>query len=387
MWGAIWGSFLNVVIHRLPRGESLAHPPSHCPHCQTPIRWFENVPIVSYLALRGRCRHCESPIKARYLIVELLTAGLSLALFLKCAEGRWETASLGAIVVPFLFLFVFIGAAIAIGFIDLELALIPDHLTVPTAALGIIYAIVAPRSGAFADFHPAPTWQESVIGLVVGAGLILSIYVVYRLLTGRVGMGGGDVTVTAMIGAYFGWRALLFIVLFASMQGLLVAIALGIMERVRGRPSALLLRGVSEPSYWEDGHPLASRPTPPSASRPEGRAENPASEASEADHDVDPSDRDSDGPAPPDEARESAAESELSDTDEGGGEGPSEPAGENGAEETSEAPAAPGSDFAQSQEESFGKLGIPFGPFLALAGVEYIFLGGLFERWFLLGGY
>jgi leader peptidase (prepilin peptidase) / N-methyltransferase len=326
VWGALWGSFLNVVIYRLPRGLSLVRPRSHCPACKTPLRWYDNVPLVSYLVLRGRCRHCEAEFSARYVLVELLTAVLSLLLFLKCADGRLGTAGLGQVLIPYLFYFYFVCAAIAIAFIDIELTVIPDHITLPTAVLGVVAAVLIPKTGPFADLFPRVTWVDSVVGLLVGAGFVLLIIGAYKALTGRVGMGGGDATMLAMVGAYMGWQSLLVVLFLASTQGLLAALVAALVERVAGERGGFLLRGVDHPEYWDVRELGRDGAGPVTVERP-----------------------------------------------------PAEEAAAGGA-------GAPREASADEGDVSFGKTGLPFGPFLALAAVEYLFLGHLVEEWLQLGG-
>jgi leader peptidase (prepilin peptidase)/N-methyltransferase len=309
IWGAIWGSFLNVVIYRLPRGMSLVRPRSRCPECEKLITWRENIPLVSYWALRRRCRWCKTKISARYFAVELLTAVLSLALMVKCADGRLDVVEPWLVLPTFLFYFYFICAAIAIAFIDFELTVVPDLVAIPSAVMGFLAAVVLPKTGLWADFHPAPSWLDSLIGVAVGAGVVLAIAGVYKLLTGRVGMGGGDATTLAMVGAYLGWQSLIFVFFFASVQGLLFAVGAAGMERIRGEKGTFLRRGVDRPEYW--------------------------------------SERDEDG-------------EKLS--------------------------AEPQDQAFDDEDPAFGKTGVPFGPFIALAAVEYLFIGEWAQRWMMGGG-
>ncbi|MCV2217587.1 prepilin peptidase [Thauera sp. Sel9] len=233
--GLFVGSFLNVVIHRLPRmmerewhaqaaelrGEpapaaerfNLATPRSRCPHCGHLIGAFENIPIVSYLALRGRCRHCGAGISKRYPIVEAFTAALS-------AYAAWHfgfgLAALGALL--------FIWAMVALAFIDLDTQLLPDELTLPLLWLGLLFNL----GHTFTDLPSA------VVGAMAGYLALWSVYWAFKLLTGKEGMGYGDFKLLAAIGAWLGWQALPLTILFSSLVGALIGITLIVIAR-RGR--------------------------------------------------------------------------------------------------------------------------------------------------------
>ena len=238
---------------------------------------------------------------------------------------------LGPVLIPFLLYFLFICAVVAVALIDLEWTVIPDIITIPTALLGVVSALVMPRSPAFWDFHPAPTWQESVIGLLAGVGLIVLIYLGYRAVTGRMGIGGGDATMLGMIGGFLGWQAIVFVLFFASIQGLMAAVVAGVMERIRGEESSLFRRGVDRPEYWKE-HPLIADKHPAEVDSASGKQEP----------ELDGSDR--------------------------------KPGREEEGEQGS------GGDFSELSTTG-SKTGVPFGPFLALAALEYLFLGRLFELW------
>ncbi len=214
-WGAIWGSFLNVVIHRLPRGESLLTPPSHCPECEAAIRWYQNIPILSYIALGGRCAGCKSGISVRYPLVELVTAMLTLAAWQAIAYNPMVpsiTIALGV----FAFHFLFVAALVAITFIDLDTMLIPDVISIPMLGVGLLYGFAA---GQYFNV----LWMDSLIGAAAGAGIITVVILGYLLLTGQEGMGWGDAKLMAFVGAFLGWTAIPFVLLVGSLQGLLYA--------------------------------------------------------------------------------------------------------------------------------------------------------------------
>jgi leader peptidase (prepilin peptidase) / N-methyltransferase len=206
--GAIIGSFLNVCIVRLPRGESLIRPPSHCPHCNEPIKFYDNIPIISYMILRGKCRHCKNRISLRYPVVEALTGLMTVALFMKYGPT-----------VQFLLLLLFSSALLIITFIDLAHQIIPDTISIPGIPCGLGASLLI----------STVSWQESLLGILVGGGLLLFIAVGYKWITGRDGMGGGDIKLLAMMGAWLGWKAIPFIILASSLIGLLVGGGSGLL--------------------------------------------------------------------------------------------------------------------------------------------------------------
>ncbi len=205
IFGALVGSFLNVVILRLPDEEqSVVFPASHCPKCNTNLHWYENIPILSYIALRGKCRTCKVPISLQYPVVELCMALLSLALYHRLGLS---------LLLPFHFLF--LAALLAIIFIDIHLQIIPDKISLPSILVGF----------ASSFFNPLISWQEAGLGILLGGGILYAVAAGYALLTGRDGMGGGDIKLLAMIGAFLGYQCLLFVVFFSSLTGSIVGIA------------------------------------------------------------------------------------------------------------------------------------------------------------------
>ena len=201
--GISLGSFMNVCIYRLPLGKSIIWPPSSCPRCGERVKIYDNIPILSYVILMGKCRYCKEPISWQYPLVELAAGLLSLALFIRY----------GLTYQYFMYL-IFTLDLFIISFIDLRHKIIPDVLSLP----GILVGLAA--SFALLDIK----WLDSIIGILVGGGTLYLIGFLYKLLTGKEGMGGGDVKLLAMIGAWMGWRALPLIVLMASASGTLAAI-------------------------------------------------------------------------------------------------------------------------------------------------------------------
>jgi Type II secretory pathway, prepilin signal peptidase PulO and related peptidases len=210
IFGAVVGSFLNVCIFRLPAQESIIKPLSHCPHCHHPIRFFDNIPLVSFIILKGKCRDCGTKISWRYPLVELITAVLSLLLFLQFG-----------LTLRFLIFFIFTAVLIVITFIDLDHQIIPDVLTLPGIPVFFLLAV----------FVVKVPWLEALIGLLVGGGVLFAIAFVYELISKREGMGGGDIKLLAMIGGFLGWKSLVFILLFSSFSGAIVGITAMIIKK------------------------------------------------------------------------------------------------------------------------------------------------------------
>lgn len=210
--GAVMGSFANVVIHRLPQGWSIVTPGSRCPCCGEPIRWYDNIPILSYLALRARCRSCGASISPLYPAVEALTGLLFAALV-------WRVG-IQAAAAP---LALFCWALVVVTFIDLKHRIIPDVISLPGTALGI--------AAAFLPGFPRPV--DSLIGAAAGGGFLFLILYAYEKLMKDEGMGMGDVKLMAMIGAFLGWQALPVTILVASLSGTLTGVAFAV---ARGEP-------------------------------------------------------------------------------------------------------------------------------------------------------
>jgi leader peptidase (prepilin peptidase)/N-methyltransferase len=201
--GLCVGSFLNVVIYRLPAGLSLVSPGSRCPHCKTPVRFYDNIPLLSWLLLRGRCRACKATIAVRYPLVELLTGLLAWFTFLKFGLS-WAC----------LFNFLFIATLIAITFIDIDHRIIPDRISLPGIPVFFLAGLCL----------PIPTVLDAVVGVVVGGGSLLLVAWGYYLLRKQEGMGGGDIKLLAMMGGFVGWQGVLFTIFAASAVGTLVGL-------------------------------------------------------------------------------------------------------------------------------------------------------------------
>ena len=210
VFGAVIGSFLNVCIYRLPEQQSIAKPLSQCPHCHHPIRFYDNIPLISYLILKGKCRDCGEKISWRYPLVELITAILALLLFAKFY-----------LTLNFLVFFIFTAVLIVITFIDLDHQIIPDLLTLPGIPIFFLLAV----------FVVGVPWMEAAIGLLIGGGVLFVIALGYEVITKREGMGGGDIKLLAMIGGFLGWKSLIFVLLFSSLLGAVIGIALMLIKK------------------------------------------------------------------------------------------------------------------------------------------------------------
>lgn len=204
LFGLCIGSFLNVCIHRLPRGESVVSPGSRCASCGVAVRWFDNLPVVSYLVLGGKCRACGAAYSARYLIVEIVTA---LAFLLTAAA--FEPGPLLAVRL------VFAAMLVALFFIDLEHQLLPDAITWPGIVIGLVASVWLP---------PGP--MASAIGAAIGAAILLAIRWGWKRATGVDGMGLGDVKMLAMIGAFLGWQSVWLVLFVASLAGAIVGVSM-----------------------------------------------------------------------------------------------------------------------------------------------------------------
>jgi len=203
--GMCIGSFLNVCIYRIPAGKSIVHPASACPNCGTVIRWYDNIPLLSYLILRGRCRGCDTRISVRYPIIEVLCGLFAVTSGLHYGYG-----------LPALIYFVLIAALLVITFIDIDHRIIPDIISLPGIPLGFICSFLLPQL----------KWSESLIGILAGGGSLLAVAWGYQLITGKDGMGGGDVKLLAMIGAFLGWKGVVFTIMASSLIGTLIGVVL-----------------------------------------------------------------------------------------------------------------------------------------------------------------
>ena len=212
--GATVGSFLNVCIARIPNDESIVSPPSHCPKCKAPIPFYCNIPLLSYLFLRGRCRSCSETISPRYFIVELLMGLMAVALLYRFGLSY-----------EFLVGFIFVAAMIVISVIDLDVRIVPDVISLPGIVLGFFLSVVGYFFVAGTD-DIIPTPIGSVVGILVGGGFLLATAWVYEKITGVEGMGGGDIKLLGMIGAFLGWPSIPVTLFIASVLGSVIGVGL-----------------------------------------------------------------------------------------------------------------------------------------------------------------
>jgi len=228
--GAVVGSFLNVCIHRLPKGQSIVTPGSHCPECENSIPFYDNVPIFSYLILKGKCRFCKTSISARYPFVEFLSGLVSIALLYKFDFS-----------LDFLAFFIFLLSLIVITFIDLDEKIIPNEISVGGMFAGLVFSLFIPQ------LHDVPVGDRSLVlihlhslglsllGVLIGGGSIYLMGVLGDFLFKKESMGGGDVKLLAMVGAFMGWKMAILAFFIAPFFGAFY----GIIEKIRTKDTAI----------------------------------------------------------------------------------------------------------------------------------------------------
>ena len=223
IFGAILGSFFNVCIYRLPLEQSIAWPPSHCPGCHAPIAWYDNIPIVSFFALKGRCRHCQSKFTSRYLIVEALSAFVFL----------WIWFSFGCTVHALTTALIFSLLLIA-TFVDLEHQIIPDEVSLGGLGAGLFLSAIFP------SLHGESVWWRSLIqatiGALLGGGMIYLTGVIGDFVFRKESMGGGDVKLLAMLGAFLGWKQVILIYFLSPILALPLGLFLKFAKRMDTLP-------------------------------------------------------------------------------------------------------------------------------------------------------
>ncbi len=352
VFGALWGSFLNVAIYRWPRDMSVVSPPSHCPHCKTPIQAWRNVPIFGFIALKGKTACCGEKLTGRYALVELIGAVLCLAIAEQFIVRAPIDATMASVALETLLYFIFACGLVVATFVDLEWMEIPDEVSLPGAALGL----------ATAPLRVGPGLESALLG-AGGAYLVIQLLFVwtYERLFGRRGMGEGDSKLLLMIGAFLGWQGAAFAIFAGSLQGVLATLITTLTGAQLGPK-----RSVDDPVKPEDifldpGFAVAldetSRPIVKSDALVEDQPltlvlfEGTAHVRVTVDDQVA---ADSDGDA----ASAGAAE----------------------AEDTVDIPEA---TSASNADDESGPAKIPFGPFLALAALEYLFFGEVIIEWYL----
>ncbi|QQR82026.1 MAG: prepilin peptidase [Deltaproteobacteria bacterium] len=216
--GLCVGSFLNVCIYRIPLEKSVVAPRSHCPQCDRFLKWYENIPLFSYIIQGGKCRHCKKWISMRYPLVELLTGVLSLMVCLKFGWGLSYA----------LYFLLFVAPMVAITFIDLDHQIIPDVFSLTGILSGILTVF-------FTMDAPGVLWWEKLLfsgkGILLGGGSLLAVSWIYEKLRKQEGIGGGDIKLAAMFGAFFGWKGVLMILFLSSFLGSVVGVFLMVVYR------------------------------------------------------------------------------------------------------------------------------------------------------------
>jgi leader peptidase (prepilin peptidase)/N-methyltransferase len=207
--GLCVGSFLNVVIYRFPLGQSLVSPPSRCRKCGYSLQWYDNIPVLSWVFLRGRCRKCGVSVSIQYPIVELITALLFLLVVWITPPGPLLASRL-----------LFVCILIVLFGIDLEHQILPNVITLPGIVIGVIFSFIAP-----------PGWRDALIGVLLGGGVLYAIAGAYYLWRREEGLGMGDVKMLAMIGAFLGWKAVLVTLVLSSFSGALIGVGLIAAQR------------------------------------------------------------------------------------------------------------------------------------------------------------
>ena len=223
IFGLLFGSFLNVCIYRIPRDKSIVWPPSSCPGCNARIKWYDNIPVLSYLWLRGKCRSCKQPISLQYPVVELLTGALTVLFVWRFGLSVWTFVTVAAVY-----------ALIILSVIDLELMIIPDRFSLGLIVLGLAFAWANPNfSGVW--------WQKelsSLLGAGVGLFGVLAIALIGTWMFKKEAMGGGDVKLMGGVGAFIGWEGVITTIVFASVLGLVYSVFLMIFKG-KGRGDAI----------------------------------------------------------------------------------------------------------------------------------------------------
>ncbi len=206
IFGMCIGSFLNVCIYRLPSSTSIMDPPrSVCPNCESLIKYYDNIPVISYLLLTGKCRNCRAPISFRYPVVEIISGLFAVCVFLTFG-----------LTLSGLIYYIFISALIVITFIDIDHRIIPDVITLPGIPVFCLSTFAIQEI----------SFRDSLLGLLAGGGSLYLVGLIYYLLKKKEGMGGGDIKLLAMIGALLGWKGVLFTIFFSSALGTVVGLIL-----------------------------------------------------------------------------------------------------------------------------------------------------------------
>src|SRR5262245_2872222 len=218
--GLAIGSFLNVCIHRIPAGQSIVWPGSRCPACAAPIAWYDNIPLVSWLRLGGRCRAFHEPMPARYPVIEAVTGGLAVLSLWRFGTTPWAIVA-----------FAFSCAMLVVSLIDVDEGIIPDVISLPGILIGLAVSMLVPGG--------VGVW-DALAGACLGGGLLWAVAAAYQRAAGIEGLGLGDVKLLAMIGAFLGWQSIPAVLLIASLTGSVGGIAIMLGRRGRSRAGRVL---------------------------------------------------------------------------------------------------------------------------------------------------
>ena len=366
VFGSIIGSFLNVVIHRVPLGQSVVHPGSQCPTCGYKIRWYDNIPIVSWVMLGGECRKCSTKISARYAAVEGLMGMLSAMLWFKLmpplldSAGHWSLIDPQQLLIPFFLYFFFLSVCVVLAFIDLEHMIVPHEITLPSILIGVatpfvLEALFTPRE--LIAMWPPITPSIAIIGAIVGALSVLAVFVLYFMVRGIPGMGGGDVTLMALCGAWLGWPAVLFIFFAASVQGIIAFVA----------AQALGL------DFGTDANEILAEDELAAQQREEEKRKAKEAKERAASGDA-PNDAPNEGETEEDPTADAESAEEVEETPDDDA-----PEAEDAPEEV-EGDAGEDGSVERAEDEEEGPIAIPFGPFIILAALEHFFLGPIMPQ-------
>lgn len=218
--GLAFGSFANVCIYRLPKGKSIIYPGSFCPNCKKSIKWYDNIPLLSYIILKGKCRYCKEAISPRYFIVELLTGILFFLIYKKFGFSP-----------SFYIYLLFVLSLIIVGFIDIDTFLISDIIVIPGIFLGLFFSFLFPEINNMNT--KLESFLYSFLGTLLGAGVLIFLAIFGKIAFKKEAMGGGDIKLLAMIGSFLGWKSIFLSLFFASIFGTLISLILILLKKIK----------------------------------------------------------------------------------------------------------------------------------------------------------
>ena len=410
LFAACLGSFSNVVIYRVPNHLSIAWPPSHCPKCDARIKPYDNIPVLSWLILRGKCRNCKAPISPQYVIIEAVCALFGFFLCRQIFEPNLAYLLLDGVFWRLMLLFasmsIFVVGSLALAVMDFKTTELPPEVALPIGAIGLLTAFVVPESWPYSAVMGNVSGMDALLGGLIGGGIVVTIIGVYYLLTKRIGMGGGDIWMMVMVGACLGWECLPFIFLASSLQGIIaavIAIALGKKQQTKEQQGLFRNQVVAEVEaelLKKDNKEATENAEAPKDTNAE-KLENSSAEATENAEvpketnaeipETSSAEATENAEVPKDtnaEKLENSSAEALENADapnEMNAETPENSSAE--ATENAEAPketnaetpensSAEATENAEDEDEpETGKLAVPYGPFIALAAIEYVFFG------------